>query len=149
MNRDFAEMLDALSAAGADYLIVGAYALAAHGHPRATGDLDIWIRATPGNAARTWKALVSFGAPLGELKLDDLSSPGTVFQIGIVPTRIDLLTELTGLDFDGAWERKESFEVAGRALPFLSRQDLIRNKSAVGRPRDLADIDDLVRGDRK
>lgn len=146
MNRDFAEMLDALSVAGADFLIVGAHALAAHGSPRATGDLDLWIRPTAENAAKVWQALVRFGAPLDELRVDDLATAGIVFQIGIVPARIDLLTSLTGLDFDDAWSRRETFEVTGRALPFLSREDLIRNKKAVGRPRDLADVDDLQRG---
>jgi hypothetical protein len=145
MNRDFAEMLDALSAARADFLIVGAHALAAHGRPRATGDLDIWIRPTPDNAQRVWSALVEFGAPLGELTLDDLATSGIVFQIGIQPARIDILTAVTGLRFDDAWSHRDTFEVDGRSLPFLSREDLIRNKTALGRPRDLADIDDLQR----
>jgi hypothetical protein len=126
MNRDFAEMLDALSAAGAEFLIVGAHALAAHGRPRATGDLDIWIRPTADNAERVWNALVTFGAPLNELHVNDLSTPGIVFQIGVAPARIDILTAATGLDFDQAWSRRETFDVDERALPFLSREDLIR-----------------------
>jgi hypothetical protein len=146
MNRDFVEMLDALSVAGADFLVVGAHALAAHGRPRATGDLDLWIRPTPKNATKVWQALVTLGAPLDDLRVDDLASAGIVFQIGIVPARIDLLTSLTGLEFDDAWSRRAIFEVEGRALPFLSREDLIRNKKALGRPRDLADVDDLQRG---
>lgn len=145
MNRDFAEMLDALSAARADFLIVGAHALAAHGRPRATGDLDIWVRPTPENAERVWEALASFGAPLGEIQREDLFAAGVVFQIGIAPSRIDLLTSLTGLSFDEAWLRRDTFEVEGRKLPFLSRADLIRNKKALGRPRDLADVDELER----
>lgn len=145
MNRDFAEMLDALSAAEAEFLIVGAHALAAHGHPRATGDLDIWIRPTALNAARVWNALLTFGAPLDELRLEDLATPEVVFQMGVVPARIDILTSITGLEFEEAWARRDVFEVEGRALPFLSRQDLIRNKSALGRPRDLADLADLRR----
>jgi hypothetical protein len=139
-------MLDALSAAGADFLIVGAHALAAHGRPRATGDLDLWIRPTAENAARVWNALVAFGAPLADVSVGDLSTPGTVFQIGIVPVRIDILTSLTGLDFETAWSRRQILNVEGRDLQFLSREDLIRNKTALGRPRDLADIDDLTRG---
>lgn len=146
MNRDFVEMLDALSAAGAEYLIVGAHALAAHGHPRATGDLDIWIRPSRDNAARVWTALTRFGAPLQELQVDDLAEADIVFQIGIVPARIDLLTSITGVSFDEAWSRRAVIEIEGRTLPFLSREDLIRNKSALGRPRDLADLDDLQRG---
>src|SRR5256885_15477923 len=143
MNRDFAEMLDALFAAGADFLIVGAHALAAHGRPRATGDLDIWVRPSSENAERVWRALVRFGAPLTQLQIEDLATADIVFQIGIVPARIDILTSLTGLDFDGAWSRRQMIEVEGRRLPFLSREDLIRNKTTLGRPRDLADIDDL------
>jgi len=146
MNRDFAEMLDALSAAGAEFLIVGAYALVAHGRPRATGALDIWVRPTAENARLFWRALVDFGAPLHELSLDDLSTPGVVFQIGIAPARIDILTSATGLEFETAWSRRQIIEVEERKLPFLSRDDLIRNKAAVGRPRDLADIDDLQKG---
>jgi hypothetical protein len=145
MNRDFAEMLDALSVAGADFLIVGAHALAAHGRPRATGDLDLWVRPTAENAQRVWSALTAFGAPLGDLTVIDLSTKDVVFQIGIEPARIDILTSLTALAFEEAWSRRDRFEIEGRMLPFLSRDDLIRNKSALGRPRDLADIDDLKR----
>ncbi len=145
MNRDFAEMLDALLAAGAEFLIVGAHALAAHGRPRATGDLDIWIGPTRENSERVWRALIIFGAPLNELRTEDLSTPETVFQIGIAPARIDILTSLTGLDFSEAWGHRQIIEIEGRALPFISRDDLIRNKRAVGRPRDMADIDDLER----
>jgi hypothetical protein len=145
MNRDFAEMLDALSGAGADFLIIGAHALAAHGRPRATGDLDIWVRPTPENAERVWRALEIFGAPVGDLTREDLATEEVVFQIGIEPARIDLLTAVTGLTFEEAWSRRDRFEVEGRTLPFLSREDLIRNKTALGRPRDLADIDDLKR----
>jgi hypothetical protein len=146
MNRDFVEMLDALSVAGAEFLVVGAHALAAHGRPRATGDLDLWIRPTAENAAKVWQALVAFGAPLDDLRVSDLATAEIVFQIGIVPARIDLLTSLTGLEFDDAWSRRQMFEVAGRTLPFLSREDLIRNKKALGRLRDLADVEDLQRG---
>jgi hypothetical protein len=145
MNRDFAEMLDALSAAGAEFLVVGAHALAAHGRPRATGDLDLRVRPTPGNAERVWRALEEFGAPLTEVTRRDFATPDVVFQIGVVPARIDILTALTGLDFDAAWSSRVMFEVEGRILPFLSREDLIRNKTALARPRDLADIDDLER----
>jgi hypothetical protein len=88
---------------------------------------------------------VEFGAPLTEITQNDLSAPDVVFQIGQPPARIDILTSLTGLTFEEAWPRRETFEVEGRSLSFLSRQDLIRNKSALGRPRDLADIDDLQR----
>jgi hypothetical protein len=140
MNRDFAEMLSALSDAGADFLIVGAHALAAHGLPRATGDLDIWVRPSEANARRVLDALRAFKAPLHDLTEDDLERPGTVFQIGLVPNRIDILTEISGVTFDEAWPRRESFVIEGQALPFLSRVDLARNKRAAGRPKDLVDL---------
>jgi hypothetical protein len=135
--------LAALSAARAEFLIVGAHALAAHGVPRATGDLDIWVRAEPENARRVWQALETFGAPLDDLTLDDLSGPDVVFQIGVPPRRIDLLTSITGVSFDEAWENRTLVSLEGTAIPVLGRAELIRNKLAVGRPRDLADIEEL------
>jgi hypothetical protein len=140
MNPDFDEMLSALSEAGAEYLIVGAHALAAHGLPRATGDLDIWIRPSQENAGRVLAALRVFGAPLFDLTQEDLARPGTVFQIGVVPCRIDILTEITGVTFDEAWPRRAIFTIEGRPLPFLGRGELERNKRAAGRPKDLADL---------
>jgi len=104
MNRDFDEMLSALSAAGADFLIVGAHALAAHGRPRATGDLDLWVRPTPQSASRVWKALTAFGAPLAELTEADLSRPGLVFQIGVIPRR--MLTWKGGSSLTPAFARR-------------------------------------------
>jgi hypothetical protein len=144
MNRDFVEMLDALSAESAEFLIVGAHALAAHGRPRATGDLDIWVSGAAENAKRVWRALQRFGAPLDQLHEADLSTPDLVFQIGLPPARIDILTSLTGLTFEEAWPNRVVISVSGRPLPFLSREDLIRNKRALGRHRDLADVEDLL-----
>jgi hypothetical protein len=143
MNQDFVEMLAALSDAGADYLVVGAHALAAHGIPRATGDLDIWVRPTPENAARVWAALEAFGAPLHALELQDLYSPEVVFQIGLPPNRIDLLTSISGVAFDDAWRDRIIVTVSGQDVPTIGRDDFIRNKKAVGRPRDLADVAEL------
>jgi hypothetical protein len=140
MNRDFAEMLSALCDAGADFLVVGAHALAAHGLPRATGDLDIWVRPSLDNARRVLDALRTFRAPLHDLSEDDLTRPGTVFQIGVVPNRIDILTEISGVPFEDAWTRREWFVVEGQRLPFLGRADLAANKRAAGRPKDLADL---------
>jgi hypothetical protein len=96
-------MLSTLRDAGADYLVVGAHALAAHGRPRATGDLHIWVRPTPENARRVWSALQTFGAPLDQLSAQDLSSPDIVFQMGLAPNRIDIMTSVSGLGFDEAW----------------------------------------------
>jgi hypothetical protein len=140
MNPDFADMLSALSAAGVDFLVVGAHALAAHGVPRATGDLDIWIRPTPDNAARTLRALAAFGAPLVDLSIDDLTRPDTVFQIGLPPSRIDIVSGITGVSFDGAWERRVPVALPGGTVDVLSKVDFVANKKAVGRAKDLADI---------
>lgn len=136
-------MLSALSAAGVEFLVVGAHALAAHGVPRATGDLDLWVRATAENAERVWGALEHFGAPLHDLTMDDLARPDVVFQIGVVPQRIDLLTSITGVTFDDAWENRVHVEIGELEVPVLGRSELVRNKRAVGRTRDLADIEEL------
>lgn len=140
MNEDFLDMLSALSEAGAEYLVVGAYAMAAHGRPRATGDLDLWIRPTPENAERVWRALTVFGAPLHDLSPEELSQPDLVLQIGVAPRRIDLLTSVTGVEFDEAWERRIAADVPTMRVPVIGREDLIRNKRALDRPRDRADL---------
>jgi hypothetical protein len=145
MERDFVEMLSALNAAGADYLVVGAHALAAHGVPRATGDLDLWVRATPDNARRVLEALRSFGAPLFDLSIEDLTRPEVVFQIGVVPVRIDLLTSISGVAFEEAWEGRTHASVEGVPFGVLGREELLRNKRATGRPKDLLDAETLER----
>lgn len=149
MERDFVEMLSVLNAAGAEYLVVGAHALAAHGVPRATGDLDIWVRATPDNARRVLAALREFGAPLFDLSAEDLSQPETVFQIGVVPVRIDLLTSISGVDFEEAWAGRIPGVVDGVAFGVIGREDLLRNKRATGRPKDLLDAETLTSSPRR
>lgn len=143
MNRDFAEMLAALSEAGAQFMVIGAHAVAVHGRPRATGDLDIWTRPTAENAARVWAALVAFGAPLREITERDLATDDVVFQIGIPPNRIDILTTIGGVTFDAAWPRRTTVMLWGQPVPVIGREDLIASKRATGRPRDLADIAEL------
>ena len=106
MNRDFAEMLKALSAEGVDYLVVGAYAVAGHGIPRATGDIDLWVRPTADNAARLWRALERFGAPRSRLSPELFTQPDVVYQIGLPPNRIDFLTTIDGIVFEDAWADK-------------------------------------------
>jgi len=133
-------MLSALCEEKADFLIVGAYALAAHGHPRATGDIDIWIRASEENAKRVWRALMRFGCPLFDLKLDDLKTPDLIFQIGVEPRRIDIVTSITGVEFDEAWPDRKEIEIEGLKIAAIGRSHLLKNKKAVGRPQDLADV---------
>jgi hypothetical protein len=141
MNRDFAEMLGALSDRQAEFLVVGAYAMAAHGTPRATGDIDIWVRPTRENAERVWAALQDFGAPLRDLAKVDLESEGIVFQIGVVPNRIDILTRITGVDFNDAWANRLEIQLDGRTIPVLGKSDLVANKKATGRAKDLGDLE--------
>jgi hypothetical protein len=132
-----------LSDAEARFLVVGAFALALHARPRATGDLDLWVEPVPTNAARVLRALRSFGAPLQGLQESDLTQPDLVFQIGVAPRRIDLLTSLTGLTFEEAWRSKVRGPLGGSEYDFIGREALIRNKRALGRARDLADLEDL------
>lgn len=143
MNRDFVDLLRALSDAEARFLVVGAFAVGRYAQPRATGDLDLWIDRAPANAARVFAALRAFGAPLESLHEADLAAPDLVFQMGVAPGRIDLLTSLTGVEFESAWDRRMSGVLGGVSVAFIGRDDLVRNKRALGRPRDLADVADL------
>lgn len=141
LHRDFLDLLRLFARHQVEYLVVGAHAMAVHGVPRATGDLDLWLRPTSENAARAFAALAEFGAPLADhgLRSEDLAGPGLVYQLGLPPRRIDLLTSLTGLQFDQAWEHRLEVKVADLLVPFLGREDLIRNKKATGREKDLLD----------
>jgi hypothetical protein len=140
MNPDFAEMLSELSAAGVEYLVVGAFAVAAHGNPRSTGDIDIWVRPTRDNAERVLRALRAFGAPIFDLTLEDLVDEQTVFQIGVAPVRIDILAGIDGVVFEDAWRRRVMAELGAGQAPVLSLVDLAANKRAAGRPKDLVDL---------
>ena len=145
MNEDFRDLLAALLEAGARFLVVGAHAMAVHGVPRATGDLDVWIAADPANADRVWAALARFGAPMEALGFSraDLVRPDQVVQIGLPPRRIDILTAITGVVFEEAWPERATHSVGTLAVPFLGRQALVRNKRAAGRAKDLADLEAL------
>ncbi len=140
MNRDFKDLLSAFNAQKVEYLVVGAHALASFGHVRATKDLDIWIRPAPENAKNVINALRAFGAALQDLTEDDLSKPGTVFQIGVAPIRIDVLTSIDGVDFAEAWPMRVKTKFAGEPGAVISREHFIQNKRASGRAQDLADI---------
>ncbi len=139
LSPDYSDMLSALSAAEAEFLVVGAFAMAAHQMPRATGDIDLWIRPSPENAERVWRALAEFGAPMGDLSVEELARPGLFFQIGVAPVRIDVLTAIDGVNFDAAWTERVLFDLDGIPVPVLSRKHLLINKKASGRPKDLVD----------
>ena len=143
MNQDFVDLLRTFVDHNVRFLIVGAYALALHGRPRATGDLDVWVDATPENAARVVRALASFGAPMDQVSEADFSSPGAVFQMGVAPGRIDILTALTGLSFQEAWPGRIRESLGSVEVDFIGRDAFIRNKRATGRMRDLGDIEGM------
>jgi hypothetical protein len=144
--EDFRDLLAELRRAEARFLVVGAHALAAHGVPRATVDLDVWIDASPENASRVWAALAAFGAPLSALTITeaDLTRPDTVAQFGLPPWRIDILTGISGVTFDEAWPERIEADFEDVSVPFIGRAAFVRNKRASGRLKDLADIEALA-----
>ena len=143
--KDLREFIESLNSHGVEYLIVGAHALAFHGFPRYTGDVDVLLRATPENAARVEQVLVAFSfASLG-LSAADFLDAGRVVQLGMAPNRIDLLTSLTGVSFEDAWDRRVTGDLDGVPVAFLSRETLIKNKRATGRTQDAADVENLER----
>jgi hypothetical protein len=133
-------MLSCLKEAGVDFIIVGAYALAAHGFPRATGDIDIWVRNSPDNAGKIMAALAKYGAPLAELSEQDFTATDMVVQIGVEPCRIDITTVIDGIEFSKAWENKVAITVDGLDVYIPSKADLLKNKIASGRDKDQGDI---------
>ncbi len=143
MNQDFVDLLRAFVAHDVRFLIVGAYALALHGRPRATGDLDVWVDATPENAASVMRALAAFGAPMGEISEADFARPGVVLQLGVPPGRIDILTDLTGLTFDEAWPGRLRRPFGDVDVDFIGLAAFVQNKRATGRAKDLGDIEGL------
>ena len=143
MNPHFVEMLRAFRDEGVEYLVIGAHALAVHGHIRATLDIDLWVKPTAENAGRTWRALERFRAPLSKMNPRDFSEPEVLYQIGIPPSRIDIMTSVTGLEFDSAWRNRITAEFGDVAAPVLGLADLKQAKRAAGRLKDLADLEEL------
>jgi hypothetical protein len=147
LNRDFLDMIQAMNGAEVEYLVVGAHAMAVHGVPRATGDFDIWVKPSRENAERMLRALHEFGAPVAAhgISVDDLEEPDMVYQIGLPPRRIDLITGISGVRFAEAWSSKVNVELEGLPISVIGRLDLIRNKRASGRAKDLIDLEILER----
>src|SRR5258708_1430159 len=136
LNPDYKDMLSALCVEKADFLIVGAYALAVYGLPRATGDIDLFVGTDPENSKKVYQALKRFGAPLDEIQPQTFTQAGVIFQIGVAPSRIDLLSSISGVSFPEAWARHELTEVEGLNLAVLSLDDMILNKTPTARPKD-------------
>ena len=143
LNEDYRDILRALSDEKVKFLLVGAYALAAHGYPRATMDIDIWVMPSPQNADAVLRALRRFGTPLHNLTKEDLLKNGTIFQIGVAPRRIDLITTASGLQFEQTYQRSLCVNNEGIEVHIPVIDDLIRNKLATGRTKDLADVEVL------
>ncbi len=138
-NPDYSDLLNEFSAHNVDYVVVGAYAMAAHGYVRATGDIDILVKPTPSNSAAVYASLIAFGAPLAEVTENDFAVPGTVYQIGVPPNRIDILTAIDGVTYEQAG--RVMIEINGREIPFLDLESLKRNKAATGRAKDKLDLE--------
>ncbi|MFM9024189.1 MAG: hypothetical protein ACKON7_02420 [Planctomycetaceae bacterium] len=143
MNPHFVEMLRAFRDEQVEHLVIGAYALAAHGHVRATLDIDLWVRPSLENAGRTWRGLQRFRAPLSKMKLTDFAQADMLYQIGTPPSRIDIMTSVTGLDFDAAWPNRIMATFGDVVAPVLGLDDVRTSKRAAGRLKDLADLEEL------
>lgn len=144
MFQDFNELLSAFNAHGVRYLIVGGYAVSLHAQPRATKDLDLLVPPDTANAEAVYAALARFGAPLDGLSPSDFTEPDSFFRMGKPPVMVDILPNISGVDFDAAWQRRVDVQIAdGLTVPFISRQDLLQAKLAAGRPQDLADAASL------
>ena len=140
-NKDYKDMLCALRDADVDFILVGAFALAAHGFPRATLDIDLLVRPSSENARKICQALAAFGAPMSQITTADFEKEDMVVQIGVAPRRIDFVTSISGVSYEDAARNAVEREIDGVALKILSAQDFVCNKLASGRPKDLADAE--------
>ena len=141
LNPDFRDMLSTFIEENVEFLVVGGYAMAVHGLPRATKDLDLWVRTSKDNGQRVLRALDRFGAPRFDLTVTDLERPGTIYQVGIPPNRVDIITAVDGVQFEDAWQNRAVVEIEGIRIPVIGRTDLILNKRTAARPQDLLDAD--------
>ena len=138
---DFDEFFGSLITHDVEFLIVGAYALALHGAPRFTGDIDVFMRPTTANAERLLTAIAAFGFPSAGLRPEDLTSPDRILQMGVEPVQIHVMSAISGVTWDQAWAGRQSGRCGSRDLPFIGRREFVTNKRASGRLKDLADIE--------
>jgi hypothetical protein len=143
LSPDFREFIELLIKNKAEYLIVGGYAVGIHGHPRYTGDLDIWLNTTPENAEKILQSVNQFGFSSFKLSKEDFIKPGNVIQLGYPPLRIDLLTEIDGVTFQECYKNRKEVLIENMQVNFIGYSDLLKNKKKSGRPRDIDDIDNL------
>jgi len=143
LNEDYKEILQILLNNKAKFLVVGAYAMGAYGYPRATGDFDIWVEASSENSKKIYKSLSEFGTPLSDVTEKTFTGKGIIFQIGVAPRRIDIITHIDGVTFEEAYKTKEFIEIENLRVPFISKENLIKNKESTGREKDRLDADYL------
>ena len=144
-SQDWHDILSAFTGADVEFLLVRAHALAAHGLVRGTGDLDLWVHRAPANAQRVYRALVAFGAPRDQFSVEDFNLPQTVIQLGVPPLRIDIVTDISGVEWDEAWEARGRVTMSDLEIPVLSRAHMIANQRATNRPKDQLDLQWLER----
>ncbi|MCX7736746.1 MAG: nucleotidyltransferase family protein [Candidatus Kapabacteria bacterium] len=143
LNKDFREFIELLNFHSIKYLVVGGYAVTIYGYPRFTNDIDIWFSRDKSNAEKLLKALKDFGFGSLDIKIDDFLQPNKVIQLGYPPNRIDLLTSVSGLEFDECYPKKVSIDVSGLKIDFIDLESLKKNKKATGRHKDLDDLENL------
>ena len=145
LTKDSREFIESLHSNGVDYLIVGGHAVAFHGYPRFTGDLDIWVRADPENAERLARVFAAFGFAETAALTAIFSEPGSMLQLGLPPNRIDVLSRISGIEFAEAWVGRITANLDGLSVTLIGAEELLRNKRASGRPKDLADVDEITK----
>ncbi len=143
LNEDYKEMLQILLNNEVKFLIVGAYAMGAHGYPRATGDFDIWVEASAENSKKIYRSLSEFGAPLLGISEKAFAEKGVILQVGVAPRRIDIITHIDGVIFEEAYKTKELIEIESLKIPFISKENLIKNKQSTKREKDKIDVNYL------
>ena len=140
LPTDFAEFLRSLRSNGAEYLLVGGYAVGLYGYPRATADIDVWVRRSPRNAEKVVAAIRSFGFDVPALSVELLMKPDQVIRMGLPPLRIEVLTSVTGVEFEECWASRNEMLLGGEPVWLPKLEDLKKNKAASGRPKDLEDL---------
>ena len=143
LNEDYKDILQLFADSEVNYLVVGAYALGAYGLPRATGDIDLWVLADNDNSRKIYNCLSKFGSPMGQINELTFAEQGVIFQIGLAPRRIDIITKIDGVDFKQAYSRRKKITIEGIEVFFISREDLLINKQATGREKDRLDVEQL------
>lgn len=144
VNPDFRDLFSEFNGEKVDYLVVGAHAVIFHSRPRFTKDLDVWVRPTPENAARVFRALAEFGAPMIDVTPESFTEPDLVYQIGVAPNRIDILMDISGVSFGEAWDSRVESTYGGVGIHIIGKEELLRAKRAAARPQDLLDVESLL-----